>query len=50
MRKPTLRPRPPSLRIAEAPKLRITTEEILADLHYPAPAGAPSAKSDGKRR
>ena len=50
MRKPSLRPHRPSIRIAETPKLRISEEEILADLHYPAPARAPNAKLNGKRR
>jgi hypothetical protein len=38
----------------EAPKVQITQEEILADLRYPAPAGAAGArrrpKSSGIRR
>jgi hypothetical protein len=50
MRKPSIRPHRPAIRPAEAPKLRITEEEILADLHYPAPAGAPRSRLSGKRR
>jgi len=32
----------------EPPKVQITQEEILADLHYPAPAGAPKRNGAGK--
>ena len=50
MRKPSLRSHRPSIKLAEAPKLRITNDEILADLHYPAPAGTPSSRLNGKGR
>jgi len=33
----------------EPPKVQVTEEEILADLRYPAPAGAPGAKGAQSR-